>query len=74
MANYDPIFQAISQNLGIPKASLQKAMSSGDPNALLSLLDQDKAAALQTILSDPKSLKQTLNSKQARALQNEFKP
>ncbi len=74
MANYDQLLHTLSLNLGIPQEKLQAAIKSGDPNALLSLLDKEKSAALGKILSDPNALKKTLNSKQAKSIQKDLKP
>ncbi len=74
MNHYDQLIQTLAGKMNIRPDILRTAVQSGDPKALLSLLDAEKSAALEKLLSDPQKLKQALNSKQAKEMQKEIKP
>ena len=73
MPDYRDLMNALAKQMNTDPNKLNAALQSGDASAVASLLEKQHADQLYKLLSDPKTLKEVLNSKQAKELQKNFK-
>ena len=68
MNNIESMLEAVSKKLGITPQKLKEAINKGDHSIALSNMSEKDAKKLNSILSDPDTLKKVMNSKQAKEL------
>ena len=68
MNNIESMLEAVSKKLGITPQKLKEAINKGDLSIALSNMSENDAKKLNSILSDPDTLKKVMNSKQAKEL------
>ena len=68
MNNIESMLEAVSKKLGITPQKLKEAIHKGDLSIALSNMSEKDAKKLNSILSDPDTLKKVMNSKQAKEL------
>ena len=68
MNNIESMLEAVSKKLGITPQKLKEAINKRDLSIALSNMSEKDAKKLNSILSDPDTLKKVMNSKQAKEL------
>lgn len=68
MNNIESMLEAVSKKLGITPQKLKEAIDKGDLSIALSNMPEKDAKKLNSILSDPETIKKVMNSKQAKEL------
>lgn len=66
--NSNKILEELSKKIGISQSDIKTAAQNGSLQSLLSQSDNENAARLNSVLSDPQKTQQILNSPQAQAL------
>ena len=64
----EAMLRSAAQRMGTTPEALQRAAQNGDLSSMLGRLDQNQAAAMEHVLSDPEAAKQLLSTPQAQAL------
>ena len=64
----EAMLRSAAQRMGTTPEALQRAAQNGDLSSMLGRLDQNQAAAMEHVLSDPEAAKKLLSAPQAQAL------
>lgn len=64
----EAMLRSAAQRMGTTPEALQRAVQNGDLSSMLGRLDQNQAAAMEHVLSDPEAAKKLLSTPQAQAL------
>ena len=64
----EAMLRSAAQRMGTTPEALQRAAQNGDLSSMLGRLDQNQAAAMENVLSDPEAAKKLLSTPQAQAL------
>lgn len=64
----EAMLRSAAQRMGTTPEALQRAAQNGDLSSMLGRLDQNQAAAMEHVLSDPEAAKKLLSTPQAQAL------
>ena len=64
----EAMLRSAAQRMGTTPDALQRAAQNGDLSSMLGRLDQNQAAAMEHVLSDPEAAKKLLSTPQAQAL------
>ena len=64
----EALLKLAAQRMGTTPEALQRAAQNGDLSSMLGRLDQNQAAAMEHVLSDPEAAKKLLSTPQAQAL------
>lgn len=68
MSNIDKMLGTVSSKLGVDKVALERAVSSGSAEKLMSALSAEQAQQLNRLLSDKAATKRLLESEQVQQL------